>query len=65
VHWSGSAQVGLNASSGNSRSLGLSGKAHFARRDPWNLVQGSAEGAVARTRVVIAVEENATPDRAR
>jgi putative salt-induced outer membrane protein YdiY len=61
VHWSGSAQVGLDAALGNSRSLGVSGKAQLARRDPRNLVQGSAEGAVARTRVVLAVEENGTP----
>jgi hypothetical protein len=61
VQWSGSAQVGLNASAGNARALGLSGKAQLARRDPLNRVQGASEVAVARSRVVVAEEENGTP----
>jgi hypothetical protein len=61
IVWNTTAQVGLSAATGNTSSLGLTGKARVARTAPRWRASSTAELALARSRVDFAVEQNGVP----
>jgi putative salt-induced outer membrane protein YdiY len=59
--WSGSVQAGVSVTSGNARSRGISGEASLARKARRHRLLGRANVALARSRVVVAHDEDGEP----
>jgi hypothetical protein len=59
--WTGNVQAGVSLSGGNTRSSGISAEGALARRSRRHRVQAGVSLALARSRVVVARDEDGTP----